>query len=236
MNKGEKVTALVLAIAGFVGVSSVTTVSASAKTYYTHSAAKLESEQTYKNSRYTKVTSKKNKNIRVYDSEYLKSYTLSKKTNVFYSNMQATVKATNGKFVKYRYVVSLSGWVSGWIYNGYLSPKTSPKKVHNVKVDKTTYAIPKVLKKSVSNSNVNGFKHVNDLRLALLKLNKQINLHPNYYKKNPLYYANSDLNDYVALYTDIAYRGGKDDDQGYVDDLITSVNDILNYKVWNTKY
>lgn len=257
MKKGVKALALALAVAGLAGGSSITTASAkqwhhpsvgdgmtqTRKTYYTHSAATLESEITYKESTFHRVASAKNKKLRVYNSEYLRSYSVTTSINKFDSKAQITVKLPNGKMAKYRYVIGGNGTnlkyglINGWLFSGYLTPKSSPKKVHHVKVDKTTHAIPKVLKKSVSNTNVNGFKHVNDLRLALLKANKQISVHSNYYNaKNSLYYAKHDLNDYVALYNDIAYHGAKHDTQSWIDGVLKSTNELLDYKAWNAKY
>ncbi|GAX06093.1 hypothetical protein IWT25_01418 [Secundilactobacillus pentosiphilus] len=257
MKKGVKALALALAVAGLAGGSSITTASAkqwhhpsigdgmtqTRKTYYTHSAATLESEITYKESTFHRVASAKNKKLRVYNSKYLRSYSVTTSIRAFDSKAEVTVKLPNGKMAKYRYVIGGNGTnrkyglIDGWLFAGYLTPKSSPKKVHHVKVDKTSYAIPKVLKKSVSNTNVNGFKHLNDIRLALLKANEQVSLHPGYYnQKNSLYYAQHDLNDYVALYNDIAYHGGKHDNQAYVDDLLKDVNEIINYKSWNAKY
>ncbi|WP_125923965.1 hypothetical protein [Secundilactobacillus pentosiphilus] len=70
----------------------------------------------------------------------------------------------------------------------------------------------------------------------MLKANKQINLHPNYYTKNSLYYARIDLDDYVATFNDLAYHGAKGDDQAWVDGVVQDAKDLINYKAWNAKY
>lgn len=233
MIKGLKFAAYAIVAAGIVGVSSTTTASAS-KYVPDHSVPTLKSLQSYKYTTYHRIASKKNKGIRVYTSEYLTTYDVSKKSNVFTSDKAAIVKAKNGKLVKYRYVINSHGTVSGYVYSGYFTKKSSPK-VKTVKVS-GGYVIPKELRKSVSNTNVHGLKHVNDWRLAQIKLGKQMTLHPSYYTKDGSFYARVYSSDYFALYKNTLKSGKESTNQKTVDMIVTDLNAAYNYKSFNKFY
>ncbi|GAD17560.1 hypothetical protein FD05_GL000951 [Lentilactobacillus otakiensis DSM 19908 = JCM 15040] len=194
-------------------------------------------------------------NGNIYSSRYLKKVThkgYNYPNTKWQVNYSVKVKKSNGKAAVYYNIKN--GKVKGWIWKGYLSDKPQVKKaaqyknagrtINGVKLNANGVAILPTTKHAaatrklplsvpVSNKNVRGFAHLNDLRKALIKFHSAYNHASSSIQKDYKMYLDSYTESYEGFITN-QYNTNSNATQGFVNKTLKNTRlatkDVLDGK------